>query len=140
MADFIYHNFFRAIMSKEMDLHGAGSDVVNCALFTSAGAADDTTYNNTNEHAATGNYTQRGVALTAANNTVADDDGNNWATWDNTDDPTWSSATISAAYAKLFNTTVSDLLICEFDFGGTKSSTAGTYKITFNATGILKIA
>lgn len=140
MADKIFHNFFRAIMSGEMDLHGAGSNTINCALFTAAGNADDTTYNNTNEHAATGGYTQRGVALTAANNVVADDDANDWSTLDNSDDPTWSTATISAAYAKLFNATVSDLLICEFDFGGTKSSTAGTFKITFNASGILKIA
>jgi hypothetical protein len=140
MADFIYHNFYRAIMSGEMDLHGAGSNVCNVALYTVAGAADDTTYSTTNEHAASGNYTQGGVALTAANSAVADDDANNWATWDNTDDPTWSTATISAAYAKVYNATVSSLYICEFDFGGTKASTAGTYKITFNASGILKIA
>jgi len=142
MADTIYHNFFAEIMSGTLDLHGAGSNAIKVALFTDSYSIDpdEVTYANTNEHATSGNYTQGGVTLTAANSTVADDDANNRATWDNTDDPTWSAATITAAFAKLYNSTVSDKLICVFDFSGNKSSTAGTYKITFNASGILAIA
>jgi hypothetical protein len=142
MADTIYHNFFASLMQGGVDYHGAGSNTINVALYTDSYSIDpdETTYGTTNEHANSGNYTQGGVALTAANNAVADDDANNWATLDNSDDPTWSTATITAAFAKLYNATVSNLLICCFDFGGNKSSTAGTFKITFNASGILKIA
>jgi hypothetical protein len=140
MADTIYHNLFAELMGKTMNL-GAGGDAIKCALFTSSYSIDpdEVTYGPTNEHAASGNYTQGGVTLTAANNAVADDDANNRATFDNSDDPTWSSATISAAFAKLYNSTVSNKLLCVFDFGGTKSSTNGTFKITFNASGIIAI-
>lgn len=142
MANTIYHNFFAEIMQGTMDLHGAGSNTINVALFTSSYTIDpdEDTYGTTNEHAATGNYTQGGVALTAANNAATDVDASNLAKLDNSDDPTWNTATITAAYAKLYNATVSNKLICVFDFGGNKSSTAGTFKITFHADGILTIA
>jgi hypothetical protein len=141
MSDTIYHNLFAELMSKTMNL-GADGDTIKVALFTSSYTInpDETTYSTTNEHAASGNYEQGGVSLTPANNSVADDDANNRAVFDNSDDPTWTTATISAAYAKLYNSTVSNRLLCCFDFGGIKSSTSGTFKITFNADGIIAIA
>ena len=46
-------------------------------------------------------------------------------------DATWSSATFTAAYAAIYNDTNSDKLCVVLDFGGNKTATNGTFKITF---------
>ena len=46
-------------------------------------------------------------------------------------DATWSSATFTAAFAAIYNSTNSDKLCVVLDFGGNKTSTNGTFKITF---------
>ena len=46
-------------------------------------------------------------------------------------DSTWSSATFTAAFAAIYNSTNSDKLCVVLDFGGNKTATNGTFKITF---------
>jgi hypothetical protein len=46
-------------------------------------------------------------------------------------DATWSSATFTAAFAAIYNSTNSDKLCVVLDFGGNKTATNGTFKITF---------
>lgn len=43
---------------------------------------------------------------------------------------TWSTATISAAACMIYNTTASNAAVSVHDFGGTVSSTAGTFTVT----------
>ena len=46
-------------------------------------------------------------------------------------DVEWTSATITAAYGLIFNTSASDKLAVVLDFSGDKSCTNGTFKISF---------
>ena len=47
-------------------------------------------------------------------------------------DTTWSSATFTAAYAAIYNDTAAgDPLVVVLDFGGDKTCTNGTFKITY---------
>ena len=46
-------------------------------------------------------------------------------------DSTWSSATFTAAFAAIYNDDKSDKLCVVLDFGGDKTCTNGTFKISF---------
>ena len=46
-------------------------------------------------------------------------------------DVTWSSATFSAAFAAIYNSTDSDKLCVVLDFGGTKTATNGDFVVQF---------
>jgi len=58
-------------------------------------------------------------------------------------DVTWSSSTITARYAVLYNdsgaSNASKALIGYVDFGSNQSSTNGNFTITWDATGIVRI-
>ena len=46
-------------------------------------------------------------------------------------DSTWSSATFTAAFGAIYNSSDSDKLVVVLDFGGSKTCTNGTFKITY---------
>lgn len=58
--------------------------------------------------------------------------------------PTWSTATISAVGVMIYNSSKSNKVVGVFDFGGTITSTAGTFTATMPAVGastsLLRIA
>lgn len=142
MADFVFNEFKGEIMKGTIDLQSTG-DQIKVSLHTAApGTADTDGYASlSNEHGATGNYATGGVSLTKANQSVTVSDANDWAYYDCTTDASWSSATISAAYAVVYDDThAGKCCICCFDFGGTKSSTNGTFTVVFSADGIVRIA
>lgn len=91
----------------------------------------------TNEVTGTG-YVAKGYTL--ANKTSAQATG--VYTFDNTVDPSWAMATITASGAIVFKdtgTTTTSPLIAYLDFGGSVSSTAGTFTVTLNASGIFTV-
>ena len=45
-------------------------------------------------------------------------------------DSTWSSATFTAAFGAIYNSSDSDKLVVVLDFGGSKTCTNGTFKVT----------
>jgi len=45
-------------------------------------------------------------------------------------DSTWSSATFTAAFGVIYNSSDSDKLVVVLDFGGSKTCTNGTFKVT----------
>jgi hypothetical protein len=102
------------------------------ALYTSSATLDATTtdYTATNEVSGTG-YTAAGQALTNVNPTTS-------GTTAFTDfaDETWTTATITARGAMIYNTTTgggtgtTDSVII-LDFGGDKTSTAGDFTVQF---------
>jgi len=141
MADILYHNVFLEMLTKTMNF-GAAGDVFNLALFTSSKVieVDDTTYSTTNECPETGNYVHGGYAFDHDLQSVTDVDESDWVIFDINEDAAWAIATITARYAQLFNATVSNKLVCCFDFGADKSSTVGTFKVVFNASGVIKLA
>lgn len=54
--------------------------------------------------------------------------------------PNWTTSTISAAYALFYDSTPgtssTNPVICYWDFGGTSSSSAGTFTLTISGSGI----
>ena len=95
----------------------------NSASFTAA----TTAYTATNEVAASGSYSAGGGALTNVTPTST-------STTAFTDfaDLSFTSATITAFGAMIYNDTASgDPSVCILDFGGSKSSSAGTFTIIF---------
>jgi hypothetical protein len=116
------------------------ADSMYIALYTSSASLDATTtaYSVTNEVSGTG-YTAGGNALTAvaptSSGTTAYTDFN---------DTTWSTATITARGALIYNSTQSDKAVAVLDFGSDKTSTAGDFTIIFptadSSNAIIRIA
>ena len=107
----------------------SGGDSFKLALYTANPyTTASTVYSATSEVSSSGgsNYTTGGNALTgnavASSTAVASCD---FA------DATWTSATFTAAYGAIYNDDQGDKLCVVLDFGGNKTCTNGTFKITF---------
>jgi hypothetical protein len=116
------------------DFDASTGDTFNIALYTSSATLDASTtaYSATNETSGTG-YSAGGQALTNVNPTTS-------GTTAFTDfaDETFSTATITARGALIYNTTpntgslsVTNPAVVVLDFGGDKTSTAGDFTIVF---------
>ena len=135
-----YGLVLKSLLNKEIDFD---SDDIRIMLCTAGYTPDQDThqYKNqvTNETSGTG-YTAGGVAL--ASKAVTYTAGTNTLTLDCAD-PSWSTATITARYAVVYdNTPATDAtrpLIGFIDFGADVSSTAGTFQITIDAAGLLTL-
>jgi hypothetical protein len=103
------------------------ADTFKIALYTSSATlgASTTAYSATNEVSGTG-YSAGGNTLT----TVAPTSSGTTAFTD-FNDTTWSTATITAAGALIYNDTQGDKAVAVLDFGGDKTSTAGDFTIVF---------
>jgi len=115
-------SFKQEVLQKQHDLK---NDALKIALYTSAAtlSAATTAYSASNEASGTG-YTAGGKALTGA--VVSVDAGVATVTFNNV---VWTSATISAAGALIYNTTAANKAVAVINFGGTKSSTDGDFSI-----------
>ena len=103
------------------------ADTFYLALYTSSATLDATTtaYTATNEVSGTG-YSAGGQALT----TVAPTSSGTTAFLD-FDDETWTTATVTARGALIYNSTQSNKAVAVLDFGGDKTSTAGDFTVVF---------
>lgn len=99
------------------------------ALFTSAATLDASTtaYSATNEVPNGSGYTTGGATLTGF--TAGSSGTTAWI--DFTTDPSWTTATITARGALIYNSSVSNKAIAVLDFGADKTSTSGTFTVTF---------
>ena len=106
---------------------GDGGDTLKIALYTSSATLGATTsaYTATNEVSGTG-YTAGGATL--ASQAVAYDSTNQVAFFDAAD-PAFTTATITARGALIYNNTKSNASIAVLDFGSDFTSTAGTFTI-----------
>ena len=106
----------------------SGGDSFKLALYTSNPYnTSSTVYVVTNEVSSSGtNYTATGNALTGNAVVYA----TAVASCDFADS-TWSSATITATHAALYNDDQGDKLCVVLDFGGTFTCTNGTFKVSF---------
>lgn len=139
------HVFPQFQLGLAQKLQSLGADAINVALSNAAGPVNlatagvqaaktwaDWKANVAAEIAGTG-YTAGGVALTGVTSTVT---GNVWTL--NATSPSWASSTITANQAIFYDTTAgTEQLIAFWDFGGAVSSTAATYTLTINASGIV---
>jgi hypothetical protein len=108
--------------------HDLDTDTIKIALYTSSATlgASTTAYSTTNEVTGSTGYTAGGNTLSGAAITLS----GSTAIVDFTD-TTWSSATITARGALIYNSSKSDKAIAVLDFGSDKSSTNGDFTIVF---------
>lgn len=121
-------------------IHDA-ADTYKIALYTSSASLDKTTtaYSATNEVATGGGYTAGGATLSGYAVTA---DGDSQTL--DFSDPVWSSATITARGAVIYNSSKSNRAVAVLDFGSDISSGGGNFTIQFPApgaaTGLVRIS
>ena len=120
-------SFKQELLTGTHNFTNGTGDTFKIALFTSAATLDASTtaYSVTNETSGTG-YTAGGNTLTNVTPTTS-------GTTAFTDfaDTTWSTASITARGALIYNSTDSDKAVVVLDFGADKTSTAGDFTIQF---------
>jgi hypothetical protein len=121
-------SFKKELMEAKHNFLASGGNTFKLALYTSSATLDATTtaYTATNEATGTG-YTATGAALTNIDPTTS-------GTTAFTDfaDLTFSTATITARGALIYNDTAAgDPSVIVLDFGADKTSTAGDFTISF---------
>ena len=117
-------SFKQQILLGEHDLD---TDVIKLALYTSAAtlSAATTAYTTSDEVVGTG-YTAGGNTLTGATVSLS-----GTTAYVDFSDTTWSTATITARGALIYNSSKSDKAIAVLDFGSDKTSTAGDFTVQF---------
>jgi hypothetical protein len=108
--------------------HDMDTDVFKIALYTSAATIDASTtvYTTSNEVAAGGGYTAGGNTLSGATVTLT-----GTTAFVDFSDTSWSTATITARGALIYNSSKSNKAVAVLDFGSDKISTGGTFTIQF---------
>lgn len=141
MPSKLYGNFLKQALNKEIDWD---SDTIKVALLTSSYSPNQDTHDyyddvSSFEVSGTG-YTTGGATLTSKTSTY---DGTNNVIVLDAADVTWSSSTITARYAVVYDdsgaSASNKALIGYVDFGSDQSSTNGNFTITWDSTGIVRI-
>lgn len=122
-------SFKQELLTATHNFTTSTGDTFKIALYTSSATlgASTTAYTTSNEVSSSGtNYTAGGNTLTNVTPTTS-------GTTAFTDfaDTTWSSATITARGALIYNSSKSDKSVVVLDFGADKSSTNGSFSIIF---------
>ncbi len=136
---YLYDNFPLNCMEKLVNDMSSASTSIRVALCTSSYTPDQATHSSfndiTNEITGTG-YSAGGVALTNKTVTTA----TRVTTFD-ADDAQWANSTLTARYAIIYDDTTAGAtnkkLIGYIDFGQDYSSSAATFALVFNSSGIL---
>ena len=120
-------SFKQEILVGTHNFTASSGNTFKLALYTSSASlgASTTAYSTSNEVSGTG-YTAAGAALTSVTPTTS----GTTALCDFSD-LTFSSSTITANGALIYNDTQSDKAVCTLAFGGDKTSTAGDFTIQF---------
>jgi hypothetical protein len=123
-------SFKKELLEAKHNFLASGGNTFKLALYTSSATmtAATTAYSTSQEASGT-NYTAGGAALTNVNPTSS-------GTTAFTDfaDLTFGTATVTARGCMIYNDTASgDPAVAVFDFGGDKTSTAGSFTIQFPA-------
>jgi hypothetical protein len=106
------------------------ADTFKIALYTSSASLGDATtaYSTSNEVVGTG-YSAGGNTLTVSTAPTS----NGTTAFLDFSDTTWSTATITANGALIYNSTQGNKAVAVLAFGGDKTSTAGDFTIVFPA-------
>lgn len=137
------------------DYRATGGDTFKIALYTSSASLDanTTAYSATNEVSGTG-YSAGGASLVSAGVTTVNTSSSAGTGYTDFTDATWSTATITARGALIYNSTPSandnagspltNPACVVLDFGSDKTSTAGDFTVIFPAaaasTAIIRIS
>ena len=127
-GNFMCSSFKKELMEAVHNFKNSGGNTFNIALYTNSASftAATTAYTTSNEVSGTG-YTAKGASLTRVDPTTS-------STTAFTDfaDVTFSSSSITARGALIFNDSASgDPTVCVLDFGADKSSTSGDFTVQF---------
>jgi hypothetical protein len=119
-------SFKQQILLGEHDLD---TDVLKIALYTSLATlgASTTVYTTSDEVVGAG-YTAGGNTLTGATVSLS-----GTTAFVDFADTSWTTATITARGALIYNSSKSNKAVAVLDFGSDKTSTAGTFTIQFPA-------
>ena len=140
-GNFMCTSFKKELMEAVHNFKNSGGNTFRIALYTNSASftAATTAYTSSNEVSGT-NYTAKGNSLTNVDPTTS-------STTAYTDfaDSTWSSSTITARGALIYNDSASgDPSVCVLDFGSDKSSSSGDFTVVFptasSSAAIIRIA
>ena len=123
-------SFKQEILVEGHDFTATTGDTFKIALYSSSAtlSASTTAYSSSTEVSASGTYTAGGGSLTSVTPTTS----GTTALCDFSD-ISFTSATITARGALIYNSSASDIAVVVLDFGGDKTSTSGTFTISFPA-------
>jgi len=123
-------SFKQEILVETHDFTATTGDTFKLALYSSSAtlSASTSAYSATNEVSNSGTYTAGGGSLTAVTPTTS----GTTALCDFAD-ASFTSATITARGALIYNSSASNKAVVVLDFGGDKTSTSGTFTIAFPA-------
>ena len=141
--------FKSEVLQATHNFKASGGNSFKLALYADGGGgkssttatlgATTTAFTTTGEVASSGSYATGGSALTNIDPTTSGTTG-----FADFSDLSFTTATITAMGAMIYNDTNSDKSVCILDFSSNKTSTAGTFTITFPAaaasTAIIRIA
>ena len=124
----ICSSFKQELLQGKHNFASSGGDTFKLALFTSSASlgAATTDYSSSNEVSNSGTYTATGGTLTSVTPTTS----GTTAICDFAD-ISFTSATITARGALIYNSSDSNKAVAVLDFGGDKTSTSGTFTIQF---------
>jgi|TARA_Y100000310_G_scaffold267850_1_gene280154 VCBS repeat-containing protein len=142
-------SFKKEVLEAVHNFKLSGGDTFKLALYAiSSGGKSSTTatlgaattaFTTTGEVASSGSYATGGGSLTRIDPSSSGTTG-----FTDFSDLSFTTATITARGALIYNSSDSNKAVCALDFGGDKTSTAGTFTITFPAaaasTAIIRIA
>ena len=121
-------SFKKELLEGVHNFKNSGGDTFKLALYTSSATlgATTTAFTTTGEVANSGSYTSGGGTLTKVAPTTS-------GTTAFTDfaDLSFTTATITAMGALIYNSTNSNKAVCVLDFTSNKTSTSGTFTIQF---------
>ena len=122
-------SFKKEVLEALHDFNTTSGSTFKIALYTSTASLDATTtvYSTSNEVVGTG-YTAGGVTLTNIDPVTS-----STTAFADFADATWTSATITAAGALIYNSSQSNKAVAVLSFGGDKTSTNGDFVIQFPA-------
>lgn len=126
----IANSFKKELLEGKHNFTVSTGDKFKLALYTSSATLGKSTtaFTSTNQVAASGSYVSGGGALVNAGTSLASNtaivDFNNLS---------FTSATITARGALIYNTSNSNTAVCVLNFSTDKSSTSGTFTIQFPA-------
>ena len=127
-GNFMCTSFKKELLEAKHNFLNSGGSTFNLALYTNSASftAATTAYTTSNEVSGTG-YTAKGAALTRVDPTTS-----STTAFTDFSDLTFSTATVTARGALIFNDSASgDPTVVVLDFGGDKTSTAGDFTVVF---------
>ena len=125
-------SFKKQLLEAAHDFRATGGDTFKLALYTSSASLDaaTSTYSVTNEVGNSGTYAAGGGTLTCIDPTTS-----GTTALIDFNDVSFTSATITARGATIYNTTpthtYTNPTCLVLDFGADKTSTSGTFTVTF---------